>query len=107
MNNFQPRYFMPVYLLLLSLGGLSLWSALRFARRRRLPSHLAFVGLAGLLLLVAGLRLPGPAGGGLRVWVGGIGVGDRQVRTASLSNCTPASPMEQAAELMLTADQPP
>jgi hypothetical protein len=65
MNNFQPRYLMPVYLLLLSLGGLSLWSAVRFAGRRRRPTHLAFIGLAGLLLLVAGLRLPGPAGSGL------------------------------------------
>jgi hypothetical protein len=65
MNNSQPRYFMPVYLLLLSLGGLSLWAAVRFAGRRRLPAHLAFVGLAGALLLVAGLRLPGPTGSAL------------------------------------------
>ena len=52
-------------MLLLSLGGLSLWSAGRLAGRGRLPARLAFVGLAGPLLLVAGLRLPGPAGGGL------------------------------------------
>jgi hypothetical protein len=63
MNAAQPRYFMPVYLLLLSLGGLSLWAAVRFAGRGRLPAPLAFVVLAGALLLVAGLRLPAPAGG--------------------------------------------
>jgi hypothetical protein len=63
MNAAQARYFMPVYLLLQSLGGLSLWAAVRFAGRGRLPAHLVFVGLAGVLLLVAGLRLPGPADG--------------------------------------------
>jgi len=50
MNKFPIRYFVPTYLSLLSLGGMSLWLAAKLVFRREAA---AFAGLAALLLLGA------------------------------------------------------
>jgi hypothetical protein len=56
MNEFHLRYFVPGYLLLISIGGLSLWLLARFAIRDRIIRGAAFVGLATVLLLTAHYR---------------------------------------------------
>ena len=56
MNEFHLRYFVPGYLLLISVGGIALWLLARLALRDRTVRGAAFVGLAVLLLLGAHYR---------------------------------------------------
>jgi hypothetical protein len=53
LNDFDIRYFVPGYLLLLSVGGFSLWLAAKLTLRDSALRGAAFVGLAVLLLLTA------------------------------------------------------
>jgi hypothetical protein len=62
MNGFHLRYFVPGYLLLISVGGLSLWLIVRLAPLDRTIRGAAFVGLATVMLLTAMHRLQ-PFGG--------------------------------------------
>jgi hypothetical protein len=57
MNQFHLRYFIPGYLLLMSIGGMSLWQFLRLSVRDRAARGTLFTGLATLLLLITYGRL--------------------------------------------------
>jgi hypothetical protein len=55
LNLFFPRYFVPAYLLLISVAGVSLWRIVSLFVRSRSVQHAAFAGLA-IILLLAGYR---------------------------------------------------
>jgi len=59
MNRFHVRYIVPDYLLLMSIGGLSLWLAAKFMLRSATARSVVFAGLTALLLLAAFLRQHG------------------------------------------------
>jgi hypothetical protein len=56
-NLFDIRYFVPTYLLLMAVAGMSLWLIIVISRRDRPIRSVAFVGLSTVLLLAAYLRL--------------------------------------------------
>jgi hypothetical protein len=56
-NEFLPRYFVPGYLLLMSVAGSSLWLITRVSLRRRAVRDVVFAGLATMLLLAVYTRL--------------------------------------------------
>jgi hypothetical protein len=56
-NQFHQRYFIPGYLLLISIGGVSLWQFLRQSRLRPAAQTAVFVCAVSVLLLCAFERL--------------------------------------------------
>jgi|GEM_PF-2145943 len=57
LNDFGPRYFVPVLLMGLAVAGAGLWTSCRLTIRRRSARNAAFILLAGLMLIGARSRL--------------------------------------------------
>lgn len=56
-NQFHQRYFIPGYLLLISIGGISVWQLLRQSGQELATRNAVFAGVASLLLLCGFERL--------------------------------------------------
>ena len=86
-NLFHIRYFVPGYLLLVSMAGAALWLVLVQALRRRSLDGAAFVGMAGVLCLAAYCLLPTQGGTEPDIFDDGVGAVARAVaaRYVSLS----------------------
>jgi len=67
MSLFSPRYFIPGHVLLMAMGGTSIWLCCRFGISDRSLSRAAFIGISGALLLAgtAHLQTWGSGGDGI------------------------------------------
>jgi hypothetical protein len=62
LNSYNPRYFVPSFLMFLALGGLGIWQSLRLIMPTRLVREATFVMLAVLMLMGAHGRLAASGG---------------------------------------------